>query len=147
MNDSEYDYLHELPKQLIDEDLDDMSFAQLGEQKKFNGHGIFVSNEKFTVIQVRKGKRRKTDLTYILMYNKTNSMVRVDIVGAAHHGVPTPHIHIFDDKHNQGDDVIAIADLDNYDPTDDIVSSFMEFLKYNNFRNVSVQTKLFNNQC
>lgn len=129
MENIEYDRLHNLPKKLNKDKID---CAAIGTQEKFYGHGIFNKNEKFTVIQVRKGKRRKNSLTYVLLY-KSEIMVRVDVNGASHHGIKTPHIHIFDDRHFQGDKAISLYDLPNYDSTDEIIQSFIEFLKYNKF--------------
>lgn len=139
MKNDEYKRLHKLPKKL---NRNKIYCAALGTQEKFYGHGTFNSNEKFTVIQVRKGKRRKNSLTYVLLY-KSEIMVRVDVNGAAHHGVHTPHIHIFDDEHNQGEIAISLSEIKNYDETDEIIKSFIEFLKYNKFDlNITIQEKI-----
>lgn len=139
MENSEYNRLHILPKKLNKHSI---YCAANGKQEKYNGQGVFNKNEKFTVIQARKGKRRKNTLSYVLLY-KSEIMVRVDINGAAHHGVETPHIHIFDENHNQGDTAISISNLKQYDPTDEIIQSLIEFLNYNNFdTNVKIQEKI-----
>lgn len=130
MKDSEYNKLHVLSKQL---NKNRISCAANGTQEKFEGHSTFNKNEKFTIIQNRKGKRRKDNLTYVLLHNSSQIMIRIDINGASHQKVPTPHVHIFDDKHNQGLTAIPLKELKDYDSTDDIINSLIEFIKYNNF--------------
>ncbi|MFD1125281.1 DUF6978 family protein [Lentilactobacillus raoultii] len=107
--------------------------ANQGQQESYAGHAIFDNTEKFQVIQARKGKIRKDDLTYVLLYKRSEIMLRIDLVGATHKGIPTPHVHIFDHDHCDGFDAIPLSSLKNYNPSDDIVISLFEFLKYNNF--------------
>lgn len=60
-------------------------------------------------------------------------MLRVDLIGATHHKIPTPHVHIFDDAHDNGLQALTLSSLKNYDMTLDIVDSLISFLRYNNF--------------
>ena len=130
MDNKDYNYLHNLPKST---NKDHLFCAPFGEQTSFNGTGTLDPTEKFRVVQNRKGHRRNNNLTYILFYKQNNIMIRVDINGQRHDGVETPHVHIFDKKHNNGLKAIPLRNLHNYDETDDIVQSLYEFLKYNNF--------------
>lgn len=130
MDNKDYNYLHNLPKST---NKDHLFCAPFGEQTSFNGTGTLDPTEKFRVVQNRKGHRRNNNLTYILFYKQNNIMIRVDINGQRHDGVETPHVHIFDKKHNNGLKAIPLSKLPNYDTTDDIVQSLYEFLKYNNF--------------
>ena len=66
-------------------------------------------------------------------------MIRIDISGQEHDGVDTPHVHIFDEEHENGRIAIPLSDLPNYDPTDDVVKSLYEFLKYNEFDTKGIQ--------
>ena len=120
MDNKDYNYLHNLPKST---NKDHLFCAPFGEQTSFNGTGTLDPTEKFRVVQNRKGHRRNNNLTYILFYKQNNIIIRVE----------TPHVHIFDKKHNNGLKVIPLSKLPNYDTTDDIVQSLYEFLKYNNF--------------
>ncbi|WP_204119962.1 DUF6978 family protein [Levilactobacillus wangkuiensis] len=128
MENPKYQKLHNYPKTINRKKI---FCAAQGEQRFINGHATFNADEEFKVIQVRKGRIRKEDLTYVLMYK--NIMLRIDLIGATHHGIPTPHVHIFDDAHDNGRDVISLSDVNNYDPTTDVVGSLASFLRYNNF--------------
>lgn len=129
MKDNEYTFLSELPKELKDK----KNYCALeGKEARFPGLGLFKNDEKFTVIQNRKGHKHPL-LTYVLMHNASNVMIRVDLKGRAHNGLETPHVHIYDQAHKNGSLAIPLADLKNYSPTDNIVDSVYEFLKYNNF--------------
>lgn len=135
MEDDKYIKLHQYPKILNQIHL---YCAVQGSQESYNGHAVFKSSESFRVIQVRKGKRRKNDLTYVLMYRKSEIMLRIDLIGATHNGIDTPHVHIFDQTHSDGFDAIPLSSLGNYNPTDDVVQSLYEFLKYNNFETAGI---------
>lgn len=129
MDNEKYQKLHSYPKVVNRKKID---CAPQGDQKVIKGHAVFNPSEEFTVIQARKGHVRKNDLSYVLMH-KTGIMLRIDLIGATHHGTPTPHVHIFDDDHNEGLDVVPLADIANYDSTFEIVTSLAAFLRYNNF--------------
>ena len=136
MENKEYQKKHNYPKAM---NKPDIPCATQGEQRVFNAHAIFNSNEQFKVIQVRKGHIRKTDLSYVLMYKSSSVMLRIDIIGATHQGIPTPHVHIYDVDHEQGCLAIPLSQLKGYLPTSNIVDSLVEFLKYNNFDLKDVQ--------
>jgi len=128
MKDDEYQKLHDYPKTV---NRNKIYCAPQGAQKIIKGHATFDPDKEFRVIQVRKGHIRKNDLSYVLMYKSI--MIRIDLIGATHQGIPTPHVHIFDEKHNDGLDVIPLFDIENYNQTSDIIESLATFLKYNNF--------------
>ncbi|WP_225364532.1 DUF6978 family protein, partial [Lentilactobacillus parakefiri] len=78
------------------------------------------------------------------MYKKSEVLLRIDLVGATHRGIPTPHVHIFDDEHDNGFLAIPLDKLEKYNLTEDIIESLQEFLKYNNFdiNELSIEQKL-----
>ena len=126
MENEQYQQLHDLPKDLDDHNID---VAAPGTQVELPGHGKFDKKKKFIVIQNRKGHHRKNNLTYVLRSN-LGVMIRIDINGTMHHKVPTPHVHIFDEAHNNGTEVIPLAKLANYtNISDDIIESLKAFLK------------------
>ncbi|GGI63579.1 DUF6978 family protein [Limosilactobacillus caviae] len=130
MKDKEYQQLHDLPKELDDYNV---NIAAQFTQSKIQGHGKFTANEKFIVIQNRKGHHRKDNLTYVLR-SKKGLMIRIDINGKTHEHIPTPHVHIFDETHNNGIDAIPLSVFKNYpDLSDDATRSLIAFLDYNNF--------------
>lgn len=136
MENSQYSYLHNLPKSLNTSHID---CAPYGKQAVYNGHGTLQPTEKFRIVQNRKGHRRSNNLTYLLFHKQINIMIRIDIHGQSHEGVATPHVHIFDDKHHNGEIAIPLDNLPNYDTTDELIQSLYEFLKYNHFETKGIQ--------
>ncbi len=130
LEDDSYRRIHGYPKLTNKQKL---FCAAQGKQEIYNGHAIFNEKETFKVIQARKGHIRQNDLSYVLLHKASEIMVRVDIIGATHEGVPTPHIHIYDEEHNQGEVAIPLSQIANYNITDSIIDSLAEFLKFNNF--------------
>lgn len=119
-----------------------------------NKHGItatFKSKEKFTLIINRKGHIRTDEFTLLMKSNSNGIMMRYDICGADHNGIPAPHLHIFDNNHNNGTKVIYGNDLvsmhllpsikDNYDINFILNVCLPEFLKYNNVSLKHVEIK------
>ena len=130
MKNSEYKALHDLPKKTKSTHL--LCVAN-GQQANYDGFALLEPSNTFKVIQNRKGHRRTNCLSYMLFHHKSEKMVRIDLKGKPHEGVATPHVHIFDDQHQNGQHAIPLTNLVNYNCTDEIVTSLMEFLKYNNF--------------
>lgn len=74
--------------------------------------------------------------------NSNGTMFRYDICGAAHNGIPTPHLHIFDSMHNTGQNVIYGKKLislglltsvkNNHDIHFILDTCLPNFLEYNN---------------
>lgn len=130
MKDEEYQRLHDLPKELNDYHI---NIAAQFSQSNIPGHGKFDTKQKFMIIQNRKGHHRKNNLTYVLRSSK-GLLIRIDVNGKTHKNVPTPHVHIFDETHKNGIDVIPLSELSNYpDLSDDVLKSLKAFLTYNNF--------------
>ncbi|MCC4325636.1 hypothetical protein LMB33_04210 [Limosilactobacillus reuteri] len=130
MKNEEYQRLHDLPKELDDYNI---NMAAQFTQVSMSGHGKFNTKEKFTVIQNRKGHHRVNNLTYILRSSK-GTLIRVDINGKTHCHISTPHVHIFDEAHNNGIDAFPLSELKNYPYlSDDVLKSLKAFLVYNNF--------------
>ncbi|USS89395.1 DUF6978 family protein [Fructilactobacillus cliffordii] len=120
---------------LVDKQLDHhkIETATNGSMKNYWGHSIFNSQQKFRVIQCRNGHRNKNKLSYVLTYKNTTTLIRVDINGKPHKGVPCPHAHIYSDKHPNGEEAISLSKIKNYTGTDDVILSLKEFLNYCNF--------------
>ncbi|TPR16689.1 DUF6978 family protein [Apilactobacillus timberlakei] len=131
MNQRDYLKLHNILKSFKS---DEIECCKKGKQKVFNAHAVSNSKITFKVIQNRKGHRPdRKNLSYVLM-SKGEWMVRVDLHGQNHKGVPTPHIHIYDELHDNGQIAISLKSLAHYNETDDVIQSFVEFLKYNCFK-------------
>ena len=115
MKNSEYKALHDLPKKTKSTHL---LCAANGQQANYDGFALLEPSNTFKIIQNRKGHRRTNCLSYMLFHHKSEKMIRIDLNGKPHEGVATP---------------IPLTNLVNYNCTDEIVTSLMEFLKYNNF--------------
>lgn len=135
MTNDEYARLSNLPKKLTKNHL---QCAAEGSEESFNGYATFDSTQKFRVIQNRCGHKSKI-LTYVLIHNPSKIMLRVDLQGKPHNGLPTPHVHIYDDDHDNGSLAIPLAAIPSYNETNDIINSLIEFLKYNKFDLNSLQ--------
>ena len=130
MDNQTYQQLHDLPKEL---DNPNISVAAPFSQVILPGRGKFVPKKKFIVIQNRKGHHRKNNLSYLLRSN-SGTLIRIDINGKTHSHVPTPHVHIFDEAHQNGVDAFPLAKLKNYlSQSTDVSESLLAFLDYNNF--------------
>lgn len=134
MKDKKYNELHNLDKTLKKRII---TCARKGEQVKLDGYAIFKKSKKFSVIQNRQGHKFSL-LSYVLMY-KSSVLIRVDIIGRAHKGIPTPHVHICNEKYDNGCLAIPLSKLKKYKENDDIVDSLYNFLQYNNFEINSLQ--------
>lgn len=106
-----------------------------GEQAKYGITAIFDPKQAFTALLNRKGHIRTDNLTFIMHSTTNGMMVRYDVSGADHNGLPTPHLHIFDSLHHNGRDVITGDQLGNLkvDTTspDLLIRSLERFLKFN----------------
>lgn len=108
-----------------------VEFPDSGNQNKHNLYRETDRNDKFTVIINRKGHLNLDNLTFQLMSKTYGTMVRLDWNGATHDDVPTPHIHIFDDDHDNGRMAIPLdQSLDAF--VQELFDSFTYFLDYNN---------------
>ena len=130
MEDSRYNELHNILKNTTSNKL---ICAVPGDQKAFNAQAVSNSKEKFRVIQNRKGHHNKNNLTYVLFHGTSELMIRIDLNGQDHNGLKTPHVHIFDEDHQNGHKAIPLSDIENYNGTEEIITSLSEFLKYNTF--------------
>lgn len=70
-------------------------------------------NSKFDLIINKKGHRNRDVFSLVIMSNNypDKIMMRLDYSGSTHRGVETPHVHIFDEKHEYGSKAISLADL------------------------------------
>lgn len=129
MNQTEFDVIFSTQKQLNKQEI---VCCLEGEQKNFDAHAVSNSKMKFRVCQNRAGHKNKNKLTYLLFY-RTEIVVRLDYSGQAHRGIKTPHVHLFDERHQQGRLAEHLKDINPDMIVTDIVSSFKKFLEYNNF--------------
>lgn len=112
-------------------------FPEYGTQ---NSHLLFSENDfdnKFRLIINRKGHLRQDILTFQMISTKYGILVRLDMSGSPHddkygNSVETPHVHIFDEEHNNGRWAIPLSDLDDSEIIYELYDSLVIFLKYNN---------------
>lgn len=119
-----------------------LSIPDQGSQRKYQAKNIDDENESFSLVINRKGHLNKNTLTY-LSSSRFGVMVRLDMRGAPHNDVETPHVHIFDEIHNNGRDAIHLSKLTDITILEDIYDSLSFFLEYNNFEEIDIDTTLF----
>lgn len=116
-----------------------IDFPDYGTQ---NIHTIIAENEfnnKFQLVINRKGHLRRDNLTYQMMSKRFGILVRLDMSGSPHddrfgNSVDTPHVHIFDEEHNNGRWAIPLSDLSDSEIIFELYDSLVLFLKYNNVK-------------
>lgn len=106
-----------------------------GEQLKYGVSGIFKPDEHFVALVNRKGHVRTDNLTFMMRSKTSGVMFRFDVVGSDHNGIPTPHLHVFDSRHDNGRQVLygeALGSL-NVDATDPdiLIKALTKFLAHN----------------
>lgn len=106
-------------------------------QKKCEVISKYDENEKFVLIINRKGNKNVKNLSF-LINSKTygKRMVRLDMNGAPHDNpdgvvVPTPHLHIHDEKHRDGKIAIPLETVNDKEFLNELYDSMMFFLEYN----------------
>lgn len=141
MENNDINNVIKLPKFLYESNL---HCAAKGQKQDFFGRSTFDESKKFRVHQNRVGHLNSNFLTYILFSNKSKPIIRIDLNGKSHHGIPTPHVHIMDKEHHNGQIAIPLSDLNDYQITDDVVNSLKSFLAYTNFEtnNLTIDEKL-----
>lgn len=105
-----------------------VAFPEAGEQ---NRHHLFArqdKSEQFDLIINRKGHYNKNNLTYQMnSHTLKGALVRLDCNGAPHDDVPTPHLHIFDEEHDNGRIAIGLENLE-VDLATELLDSLYYFL-------------------
>lgn len=138
MEDNLYEQLLNLIKIVKKQSID---FPEYGNQ---NFHTILDKNDvenKFKLLINRKGHLRTDALTYQMMSEKHGVMVRLDMTGTPHddkdgNSVDTPHLHIFDERHNMGSWAIPLSEITDQEIIYELLDSLTVFLRYN-----TVETK------
>lgn len=107
-----------------------------GEQERYPLTTVDLS-ENMNMLINRKGHIDKNKLTYIMNSKILGQMIRLDMSGTSHIGfegedIPTPHVHIFDEAHNQGKIAVPLSSICNTPLGEELVESLFFFLEYNN---------------
>ena len=105
-------------------------------QKRCEVISKYDENEKFVLIINRKGNKNLKNLSF-LINSRTHGkrMVRLDMNGAPHDNpdgelIPTPHIHIHDEKHLDGRIAIPLENVTDKELIDELYESMLFFLDY-----------------
>jgi len=111
-----------------------------------NFHDI-VSKEDpdliFKLLINRKGHVRENSLSYQMSSLKFGPIVRLDMTGPAHDSkdgflIETPHVHIFDERHNNGRWAIPLSEINDEKIINVLYDSLIIFLLYNNVDTTNV---------
>lgn len=113
-----------------------ITFPKPGEQERYPLTTADLS-ENMNMLINRKGHIDKNKLTYIMNSKILGQMIRLDMSGTSHIGfddedIPTPHVHIFDEAHNQGKIAVPLSSICNTPLGEELVDSLFFFLEYNN---------------
>ncbi|QFR24545.1 DUF6978 family protein [Schleiferilactobacillus harbinensis] len=132
INEQQFYQLQQMLKTL---ETNKITLAEFGEQKRYLIFGIFQPQERFNTIMNRTDHKQKRKLTLIMESRASGEMYRYDVVGTTHYGIPTPHLHIYDSKHNSGRNVVFGDELGilNIDAasSDYLVTAVLKFLQFN----------------
>lgn len=143
MDDSTFNLLFEcvkiLEKQLI-------TIPNFGKQKNYVARKENDTKEEFNLIINRKGHLNNHKLTYQLT-SRHGILIRLDMNGPPHENsngelIETPHIHIFSSAYNDGKKAISLSNITNEELTEDIYSSLIFFLSYNNIQEPDINNEL-----
>lgn len=124
-----------------------ISFPEYGKQKGYKIFGESNIEKDYQLIVNRKGHDRDDCLTYVMQSATFGLMVRLDVTGPPHEGlnsemINTPHVHIFDEQHNDGKLVEPLSAISNTALEEELRDSLMAFLEYNNVDLNDVQIPL-----
>lgn len=137
MNQFEYDTLINCVKILKETILE---FPDRGNQSKHDVQKKDDKNVKFELIINRKGHLNQDNLSFLLK-SSGGLLVRLDCSGAPHEDVPTPHLHIFDEEHDNGRIAVGLEEVD-FEFAKDLFESISYFLDYTNIEQPSISLKL-----
>ncbi|GFK24924.1 DUF6978 family protein [Tetragenococcus halophilus] len=142
MEDKKYNELLELIKLLRKNTIE---FPDNGKQNSYKLTAKDNISLTFELLINRKGHLRENVLTFLMKSENDGIMVRLDMTGPPHaskEGVllDTPHVHIFNEKYNEGKWAVSLSDIDDENIIYKLHDGLNVFLKYNNVetKNVSI---------
>lgn len=114
-----------------------IEFPDYGKQ---NFHNLIARDNNqltFRLLINRKGHLREDNLTYQMESKEYGILIRLDMTGPSHSStsgklVNTPHVHIFDESHNDGKRAIPLSEINDQDIINTLHDSLLVFLLYNN---------------
>lgn len=114
-----------------------IKFPDYGTQNFHKLASLEDNQQKFDLLINRKGHLREDILTYQMSSKKYGIMVRLDMSGSPHDdrngsSIDTPHVHIFDEEHNNGKWAVPLSEISDDDILFELRDSLLIFLKYNN---------------
>lgn len=129
-------------------DAQNIDFPIMGYQSRTKIISKIDATQRFEMLINRKGHKRENPLTLLMESKYHGNMVRFDINGSSHddrHGNPveTPHIHIFDEIHNQGKWAVPLSDISSDLLIYELHDGLIAFLEYNNINIGNSQIPLF----
>ncbi|TFI67833.1 hypothetical protein CKN63_03265 [Carnobacterium divergens] len=115
----------------------DFNYPGNGIQSKHMLHEKEFYKNKFNLIINRKGRERSDCLSYLMFSESKGILVRLDMTGPPHtdrYGIDidTPHVHIFDEEHNDGKFVEPLATITDKNIKGELIESLVVFFKYLN---------------
>lgn len=136
LDNNKYRNLWKLLKQLDNPDLD---IPIIGKERDYSITALYNSKQKFVALMNRKGHQNKKNLTFMIRSTTDGAMMRFDVYGAPHKNkIPTPHVHIFDEAHDNGINPIPLSQFTDLTLCDSLEEQLEEFLRYNNVQTENI---------
>lgn len=93
--------------------------------------------EKYKMLINRRGHVREEPLSFSFFSEKHGYLVRLDMTGTPHEDMfgnelETPHVHIFDETHDNGKKVVPLSQITNEEIINELYDSLVAFLQYCN---------------
>jgi hypothetical protein len=124
-----------------------IEFPTSGHQSKYSVVAKNEHDELFELIVNRKGHIRQDILTYVMRSkNYGGILIRIDMSGVPHENkagdlVETPHLHIYDEAHQNGAEAIALSEVTDLALLTEITDSFLFFLEKNKVDQTDISIK------
>ena len=108
--DSLFIMLVELYKRVVGNEIEIPAYSK---ETRTNLIADLTDEYKFELIINRKGHRNKNIFSLVFLSSKyrDNKLMRLDFTGQSHRGIETPHVHIFDSKHDFGKNAGQLKDI------------------------------------
>ncbi|MBK0040790.1 MULTISPECIES: hypothetical protein [unclassified Leuconostoc] len=119
-----FDKLKSLAKLVVNNEIHVPSFSN---ETRTDLEAQVNDNIRFELIINRKGHRNKNIFSLVFLSPRYDNkiMTRLDYSGTSHKGVETPHVHIYDEKHDFGKNALPLSAL-----SADDIKTYMDALDW-----------------
>lgn len=110
LQDQLFDKLQMLAKIVVNDEIQIPSFTN---ETRTDLVAKINDSIRFSLIINRKGRRNKNIFSLVFLSPRfpEKVMMRLDYSGVSHQGIETPHVHIYDERHDFGKRAISLYEL------------------------------------